>query len=88
MTELYFYLAVVNVIAFALYGVDKYQARQGAWRIPEKTLLGLAVIGGSAGALAGMRFFRHKTKHEDFKYGLPVILLIHLCIAACFGLIR
>ena len=88
MTELYLYLAVVNVIAFVLYGVDKYKAKQGAWRIPEKTLLGVAVIGGSVGALAGMNFFRHKTKHWYFKYGLPAILLIHLGLAAYFGLIR
>lgn len=88
MTGLYIYLAVANVIAFALYGLDKYKAKTGAWRIPEKTLLGIAVIGGSVGALAGMNFFRHKTKHWYFKYGLPAILAIHLGIAAYFGLIR
>ena len=88
MTGLYIYLAVVNVVAFVLYGIDKYKAKQGAWRIPEKTLLGIAVIGGSVGALAGMNFFRHKTKHWYFKYGLPAILAVHLGIAAYFGLIR
>ena len=88
MTELYIYLVVVNVIAFVLYGVDKYNAEQGAWRIPEKTLFGVAVIGGSVGALAGMNFFRHKTKHRYFKYGLPAILLVHLGLAAYFGLIQ
>lgn len=88
MRELYIYLAIVNVVAFVLYGLDKYKAKTGAWRIPEKTLLGIAVIGGSVGALAGMNFFRHKTKHWYFKYGLPAILAVHLCIAAYFGLIR
>lgn len=88
MKELYLYLAVVNVLAFVLYGLDKYKAKAGAWRIPEKTLLGIAVIGGSVGALAGMNFFRHKTKHWYFKYGLPAILAVHLGIAAYFGLIR
>ena len=80
MTELYIYLAVVNVIAFILYGVDKYKAKQGAWRIPEKTLLGVAVIGGSVGALAGMNFFRHKTKHWYFKYGLPLIFILQVAL--------
>ena len=88
MRELYIYLAVVNVIAFVLYGLDKYKAKTGAWRIPEKTLLGIAVIGGSVGALAGMNFFRHKTRHWYFKYGLPAILAVHLCIATYFGLLR
>lgn len=88
MKTLYIYLAVVNVTAFALYGLDKYKAKKGAWRIPEKTLLGIAVIGGSVGALAGMNFFRHKTRHWYFKYGLPAILAIHLGIAAYFGWIR
>ena len=88
MKELYLYLAVVNVLAFVLYGLDKYKAKTGAWRIPEKTLLGIAVIGGSVGALAGMNYFHHKTKHWYFKYGLPAILAAHLAIAAYFGLIR
>ena len=88
MRELYFYIAVVNVVAFALYGLDKYKAKTGAWRIPEKTLLGIAVIGGSVGALVGMNFFHHKTKHWYFKYGLPAIVAIHLGIAAYFGWIH
>lgn len=88
MRELYLYLAVVNVVAFALYGLDKYKAKTGAWRIPEKTLLGIAAIGGSIGALVGMNFFHHKTKHWYFKYGLPAIVAIHLGIAAYFGWIR
>ena len=88
MRELYFYIAVVNVVAFALYGLDKYKAKTGAWRIPEKTLLGIAVIGGSVGALAGMNFFHHKTKHWYFKYGLPAMVAIHLGIAAYFGWIH
>lgn len=88
MRELYLYLVVVNVVAFALYGLDKYKAKTGAWRIPEKTLLGIAAIGGSIGALVGMNFFHHKTKHWYFKYGLPAIVAIHLGIAAYFGWIR
>ena len=79
MTEsLWIYLAVVNVLAFALYGIDKYKAKAGAWRIPEKTLLGIAVLGGSVGAIAGMKTFHHKTKHWYFRYGLPALLAIQL----------
>ena len=76
MESLWLYLAVVNVVAFALYGIDKYKAKTGAWRIPEKTLLGVAVLGGSVGAMAGMKYFHHKTKHWYFRYGLPVIFLL------------
>ena len=76
MESLWLYLAAVNVVAFALYGIDKYKAKTGAWRIPEKTLLGVAVIGGSVGAMAGMKYFHHKTKHWYFRYGLPVIFLL------------
>ena len=79
MTEsLWIYLVVVNVLAFALYGIDKYKAKAGAWRIPEKTLLGIAVLGGSVGAIAGMKTFHHKTKHWYFRYGLPALLAIQL----------
>ena len=76
MQSLWIYLAVVNVVAFALYGIDKYKAKAGAWRIPEKTLLGVAVLGGSVGAMAGMKYFHHKTKHWYFRYGLPAIFLL------------
>lgn len=79
------YLTLLNLLAFTLYGVDKRRAKQGAWRIPEKTLLIVAVIGGSVGALAGMQVFRHKTRHWYFLYGLPLILLIQLAIAAYFA---
>ena len=80
MTGLYIYLAVANVIAFALYGLDKYKAKTGAWRIPEKTLFLLPILGGSVGAIAGMKVFHHKTKHWYFKYGLPLILLLQLAL--------
>lgn len=77
------YLAAVNVLTFFAYGGDKLRARtEGARRTPEKTLLGLAVIGGSLGALLGMQVFRHKTRHWYFKYGVPAILLAQLALAA------
>ncbi|MBQ6545966.1 MAG: DUF1294 domain-containing protein [Lachnospiraceae bacterium] len=74
------YLAAVNITAFILYGADKKKAKRGQWRIPEKTLLGVAVIGGSAGAILGMFLFRHKTKHWYFRYGLPAILIVQLVL--------
>mgnify|MGYP004520788349 FL=1 len=76
------YLIIINIITFITYGIDKAKARKGAWRIPEKTLIGLAVAGGSIGALAGMSFFHHKTRKPLFKIGIPVILLIEAVAAA------
>jgi len=73
-------LLLLNVVAFLAYGIDKYKARHNKWRIPESTLIGLAVIGGSVGALAGMYAFRHKTQHAKFKYGLPIILILQLLL--------
>lgn len=70
------YLIIINIITFITYGVDKNKARKGAWRIPEKTLIGLAIAGGSIGALAGMGFFHHKTRKPLFKIGIPMILII------------
>ena len=69
------YLIIVNAAAFLLMLADKLKAKRGAWRIPEATLMGMAAIGGSVGALAGMYLFRHKTKHIKFTLGIPVILI-------------
>ena len=75
------YLAAVNVLAFLAYGDDKRRAkRPGARRIPEKTLLLMAALGGSPGALAGMRVFHHKTRHWYFKYGVPAMLFLQLAL--------
>ena len=78
------YLAVVNVLAFVLFGIDKYKAKHDRWRIKEATLIGIAVIGGSAGAWLGMRVWHHKTQHNHFKYGIPLILLIQIAAAVTF----
>ena len=77
---MYGYLAAVNLAAFVLYGIDKYKARRGLWRIPESVLLFAASAGGSAGALLGMHVFRHKTKKPRFFIGVPVMLLLHLML--------
>ena len=71
------YLAVVNILAFVCFGIDKQKAKTHQWRISEKTLLGIAVCGGSLGAICGMRFFHHKTQHAQFASGLPAILILH-----------
>ena len=80
------YLVVINVVTFVTFGIDKWKARNHRWRIPESTLLGLAVIGGSIGAYFGMRFWHHKTMHLKFEYGIPAILLLQLVLAIilCF----
>ena len=76
MTEaLLYYLIVINIVTFLVYGKDKWKAKQGSWRISEATLLILAAIGGSIGALLGMKIWHHKTLHKKFKYGLPLILI-------------
>ena len=72
------YLVLVNAAALALMLTDKKKARRGAWRIPEATLLGIAVFGGSIGAIAGMYLFRHKTRHLKFSLGLPLILAVQI----------
>ena len=76
------WLIAINLVTFAVYGTDKRRARRGAWRVPEKTLFLLPLLGGSVGALLGMRVFRHKTKHWYFVWGVPAILLAQLALAA------
>ena len=68
-------------MTFTVYGVDKAKARRGAWRVPEKTLFLLPLLGGSVGALLGMLVFRHKTKHWYFVWGIPLILLAQIALA-------
>ncbi|MBQ9312805.1 MAG: DUF1294 domain-containing protein [Bacteroidales bacterium] len=73
-------LFVLNIISFICFAVDKYKAKRGKWRISEKTLLLLAICGGSIGAFLGMKTFHHKTKHNKFKFGVPIILFLHILI--------
>lgn len=72
------YFAVVNLIGFALMGIDKRRAVKKLWRIPESTLFIIALIGGSIGSIIGMRVFHHKTRHWYFVYGMPAILLLQI----------
>lgn len=75
-----YYLLAVNSLTFLLYGIDKYKAKKGRWRISEATLLTMAAIGGSIGAWAGMRTWHHKTVHKKFKYGIPVIIIMQIAL--------
>ena len=75
-----YYLIFINIVTFLVYGIDKWKAKQGSWRISEATLLMLAVIGGTIGALLGMQVWHHKTMHLKFKYGLPLILLAQIAL--------
>ena len=75
-----YYLLGINAVTFIVYGIDKYKAKKAKWRIPEATLLLLAVLGGSIGAWMGMKVWHHKTMHKKFKYGIPAILLIQIAL--------
>lgn len=79
-TLLAYSLVAINAITFLVYGIDKYKAAKGKWRIPESTLLMLAAIGGSIGAWAGVKVWRHKTLHKKFKYGIPAIIILQIAI--------
>ena len=83
MTQTIVYILFsINVVTFVVYGIDKLKAKQGSWRISEATLILLAVVGGSIGALLGMKVWHHKTMHKKFKYGLPLILLAQIALIA------
>ena len=75
-------LAILGIIAFAAYGMDKRKAKKGAWRTSEKTLLLLAACFGGIGAFLGMKVFRHKTQHTSFKLIVPLCALIQLAALA------
>ena len=70
------YLILVNVLGLVIMHLDKNKARRGQWRIPENTLLAIAILGGSIGIFLGMQLFRHKTKKLKFVMGIPVILAV------------
>ena len=74
------YFVMINFIAFLLMGFDKRRAKRHAWRIPEKTLFGSAILGGSIGAILGMQVFRHKTRHLSFQIGMPAILILQIAL--------
>jgi uncharacterized membrane protein YsdA (DUF1294 family) len=80
MEAVVYFLVGINAVAFIVYGMDKWRAAHNRWRIPETTLLGLAIIGGSIGALLGMKVWHHKTMHKKFRFGLPMILMAQMLL--------
>lgn len=81
---IHLYLIIINIITFALYGLDKWRAMTRQWRIREKQLIGLALIGGAVGAMIGMTIFHHKTRKWYFKLGIPAILVIQVTLVVHF----
>jgi uncharacterized membrane protein YsdA (DUF1294 family) len=73
--------SVINIITFFVYGLDKLKAVNHWWRIPEWVLLGLAAAGGAFGAYLGMLVFRHKTLKPLFRFGVPVMIIVHAIVA-------
>lgn len=73
-----FYLLIINLTGFLIMFIDKSRAIHKEWRIPEKTLIGISIIGGSVGMLLGMSTFKHKTKHKKFTLGVPFILTLQI----------
>ena len=82
MQPIILYYIAINAAAFIMYGADKFFAKKDMWRIPEKTLILAAAIGGAFGAYAGMQIFRHKTKHAKFNISIPVLMAVHLGMLA------
>ena len=80
LKHLIIYLFVINIIGFFAMLIDKQKAKRGAWRIPEKTLFIITLLGGGFGTIAGMYLFRHKTKKIYFTIGFPVILITEISL--------
>ena len=74
------YLAVINLIGYAIMGIDKRKSKRQSYRISEKTLFIVAFLGGSIGVKMGMELFRHKTHHKKFVYGIPAIIVLQLAV--------
>lgn len=86
MEFLYIYLAIINIAALVVMGIDKYYAVRHRWRIPERTLFLMAILGGSIGSVVGMVVFWHKVRKGVFLIGLPVIMIVHLVLLFAFML--
>ncbi len=84
------YLILINLYTWMMFGIDKWKALNGRWRIPEKVLLGTAVAGGSLGAFIAMKLFHHKTRKKRFSVVVPLMLVLHIALLAAlfwYGLI-
>lgn len=85
MLTIIIYISAINLVGFAIMGIDKYLAKKKAYRVPEATLFAFAFFGGSLGTTLAMFLFRHKTRHWYFLYGMPLILLIQVAIIFFFS---
>lgn len=83
----YIYLAIITLVTFTVFGIDKYKAIHGKRRISEKILLILCAIGGSIGGLSGMCVFHHKTLHRKFTAGVPAMLLLQAALAVLIAVL-
>ena len=81
MTIVYAYLIIINAAGFLFMRIDKRKAQKDLWRIPERTLMAIALMGGSIGVLLGMNLFHHKTKQDKFRIGIPIILSVQILLA-------
>ena len=79
-----YYLIIINIVTFLVYGIDKLKAKKALWRIREASLLMLAILGGSIGAWLDMKVWHHKTLHKKFRYGIPAIIIIQLAVIGFF----
>lgn len=86
MAAVYGYLLIMNIMAFAMMGIDKKRARHGEFRIRERSLWLAALAGGAVGATFGMNYFRHKTKHTAFRFGFPCLALLEIGLILYFVL--
>lgn len=84
MEKAMLYVVSMNILGVAVMGIDKYKAQHKLWRIPEKTLFLVSILGGSIGTWAGMYLFHHKTKHWYFVVGMPSILVIQIVLGCIF----
>lgn len=80
-TKALIYFGIMNLLGLIVMGVDKWKAKHNVWRIPEKTLFLVSILGGSVGTWAGMYLFRHKTKHWYFVVGMPLVLAVQIVLA-------
>jgi len=74
------YILLINLITFCIFAIDKVKAMSGTWRISEKTLLGISLVGGALGGMLAMELCRHKTRKPLFRYGLPMMIVIHAAV--------
>ena len=86
LTVLLIACLLVNVVTFALYGIDKRRAKKNRWRIRERTLLGFTWLMGGVGAVLGMRVFRHKTQHLAFMVSAPVAAVLQIALMVCIAI--